>query len=137
MRATGESMFGDFKASEVIRALNKGRKFFHDSQYRIAISKEKDPEPYYSAICLEMNVVATGYTQKEAIENLIATMAFHVEDYIENGVENKILSPAPPDVWELFSKARRVSKRYIPRSPNKRVPLKYQARNYGAAFATS
>ncbi len=134
MNVSKGSKFGDFLASDVYRALNKGRKVFDGSQFRVVLSREEEPEPYWSAISLEMNVVATGYTQREAIMNLIALMAFHVEDYIANGIEEDIFIPAPLELWQSFPKARKVSTNYITELP---LPLSIQARQYAVAYTPS
>ncbi len=132
MGVAEKDKFGDFLTRDVFKALNKGRKIFDDSQFRIVIKRESEPEPYWCAICLEMNIVATGYTQPQVIENLIALMAFHVEDYIDNDIEKDIFIPAPAELWKPFIKARKVPDNYFPHLPS---TVKFQARNYGTAFA--
>ena len=135
MSATERATFGDFPAKDVFRALMKGRKIFSDSQFRVVLRREEDPEPYWCSISLEMNVVATGYTQREAIENLIALMAFHVADYIDNGIEKDIYVPAPIEVWQSFVDAPRVPKNRLPNLPIGGMYI--QAKSYGSSFATA
>jgi len=126
------SKFGDFQAKDVIRALEKGKKIFEGFQFHAVLSKEEEPESYWCATNLEMNVVSTGYTQREALVNLIALMAFHVEDYITNGIEKDIFVSAPPELWLNFTKARRVPRNRVPD-----LPVNIQARNYGVVRAAS
>ncbi|NQT35689.1 hypothetical protein HQ587_10905 [bacterium] len=132
MGAAEKEKFGDFLAVDVFKALEKGGRIFNDSQFRVVVKRESKPEPYWCAICLEMNIVATGYTQHQVIENLIALMAFHVVDYIDNDIEKDIFIPAPAELWKPFIKARKVPENYFPHLPG---TVKFQGRNYGTAYS--
>ncbi len=134
MPITKKSTFGDFLTDDVLRALEKGSNVFDGSQFRVVLGRKREPEPYWCAISLEMNVVATGYTQRKAIENLIALMAFHVADYIENGIEEDIYIPAPREIWQSFVHAQRIPKNRLPNLPIGGMDI--QARSHGTLFAT-
>jgi hypothetical protein len=115
MRNTEESKFGDFPAADVFSALEKGRKIFEGFEFRTFLTHKDEPEDHWCAVSLEMNVVSTGANMKEAIMNLIALMAFHVEEYIENGIEKDIFMPAPPELWLSFAQSPKERKPDLPR----------------------
>lgn len=116
IRSIGKAQkFGDFSIHDVIEALEKGKKYLKNGTFRILLKYEDDPEPYWCAICLEMNVVATGDSEINAIENVIALMSFHVMNFIEDGIEHDIFITAGPEVWSGFmSSPERIPKSNLP-----------------------
>ncbi|HEB83435.1 MAG TPA: type II toxin-antitoxin system HicB family antitoxin [Bacteroidetes bacterium] len=113
-------------------ALEKGKEYFAGNEFRVILFKESGEE-YFVAHCLEMDVVSHGETANEALENLIEAMAFHVEYYIDNHMEDQIMTPAPPELWTRFMSREAESSETIRfgRRGRRRGQPRLTARRYG------
>jgi hypothetical protein len=77
-------------------------------------------EPFWLAHCLETDLVAEGDTVAEALDNLIAISNVQIQAALEEGDLASIFSPAPAEIWRLYSVAlERPSRR--PRKAVKQV----------------
>jgi len=54
------------------------------------------------AHCLEFDIVAEGYTEKEATKNILNAIVNHVIFCIANDNIDKILNPAPSEYWNRY-----------------------------------
>lgn len=59
-------------------------------------------EELYLAHCLEFDVVAEGYTEKEAKKYIEMAIVDHVVFCIGKGNIDKIMNPAPGEYWNSF-----------------------------------
>ncbi len=59
----------------------------------------------YIAHCLETDLAAEGNSVKESLENLIDISNLQIESLMAEGDLNSLFSPAPPDIWRMFSMA--------------------------------
>jgi len=56
----------------------------------------------YLAHCLEFDIVAEGYTEKEAEKNILKAIVNHIVFCVANGNVEKIMNPAPREYWCKF-----------------------------------
>lgn len=70
--------------------------------FRVLIYRE---EPFWIAHCLETDLVAEGKTVSQAVDNLVAISNVQIETSLEEGNLAAVFSPAPPDVWRMYSVA--------------------------------
>lgn len=61
---------------------------------------------FWIAHCLETDIAAEGKSQQEAIENLIDVSNLQIETLLSEGDLNSLFSPAPSEIWRLFSTAQ-------------------------------
>ena len=62
----------------------------------------KKDEDQYSSLCLELDVASCGRTREEAFEGLEATVETYVNYLVEEGREEQIYRPVPPDAIREF-----------------------------------
>jgi len=60
---------------------------------------------FWIAHCLETDLVAEGDTPKEAMSGLIDISNTQIEALLAEGDLNSLFSPAPPEIWRMFSTA--------------------------------
>lgn len=65
----------------------------------VLVEKE---EEFYTAHCLEFDLVAEGYTIKEAEKSIIRAIVSYISFCIASGNEDKIFNPAPREYWNKF-----------------------------------
>lgn len=65
---------------------------------------------WWIAHCLEMDVVAEGDTPLEAITSAIELCGVKIDEALRDGSVRSIFRPAPPEIWELFARAKRFRK---------------------------
>lgn len=63
------------------------------------IRKEGD---LYSSLCLELDVASCGKTREEAFEGLKAAVETYVNYLVEEGREDEIYRPVPPEAIREF-----------------------------------
>ena len=75
-----------------------------------------DESQKYVAHCLELNLVATGKSHKEAMSDLIDIIEAHLRFADENDNWDNMFFPAPPEIWARFynlSKETKTIKRHV------------------------
>ena len=83
---------------DVRQLLLKCMPIFQTEQFSIVVSKEADR--HWVAHCLEMDQVSEGTSRKEAVANVIISLAVVIEDYVDGVVEGSFYSPAPKEYWD-------------------------------------
>jgi hypothetical protein len=68
--------------------------------FRVLIYRE---EPYWIAHCLETDLVSEGKTVSQAIDGLVGISNVQIQAALEEGDLASVFSPAPPDVWRMYS----------------------------------
>jgi hypothetical protein len=58
------------------------------------------------AHCLELDVPAEGDSPPLAVKNLVDLISFQVQAAIEDSNLASIFSPAPPEIWRLYTLAK-------------------------------
>lgn len=72
---------------------------------RILVYPESEEgETYYSAHCLDFDLVEGGKTPEEAIKNLEDVIREHIEYANQNNLLDHLFNPAPPEFWNKFYK---------------------------------
>lgn len=67
----------------------------------------------YSSLCLELDVASCGRTREEALEGLKAAVETYIEYMIEQGREDEIYRPVPPDAIREFLLGEAVEERKL------------------------
>ena len=62
------------------------------------------------AHCLEMDVVAEGDSPFEAFSSLVELCGIKIEEAMKDGNLRSIFRPAPHEIWELYTRAKRFRK---------------------------
>ena len=70
--------------------------------FRVLIYRE---EPFWIAHCLETDLVAEGKTVSEAVDGLVAISNVQIQTALDEGDLASVFSPAPPEVWRMYSVA--------------------------------
>ena len=65
---------------------------------------------WWIAHCLEMDVVAEGDSAIEAIRSAVELCGIKIEEAMRDGNLRSIFRPAPPEIWELYARAKRFRK---------------------------
>ena len=65
---------------------------------------------WWIAHCLEMDVAAEGDTPFEAVSSAAQLCGLKIEDAMREGDMRSIYRPAPPELWELYDRAKRFRK---------------------------
>jgi len=94
----------------------------------ILIKKEKE---YYSAHCLQFDIVATDDTLKGVQKAIKDLCIAHIENSIANQNLDFLLSPAPQEVWteyyaSLENRKCKVKQESLPSSPKSRSSFRIQ-----------
>ncbi len=61
---------------------------------------EPAEEGGYIAICLDLDIVTEGRTEKEALKNLKEAVEMYVESVFEEGDYSSLFRPAPKEYWD-------------------------------------
>jgi hypothetical protein len=72
------------------------------SEFHLDILIKKE-EGYYSAHCLQFDLVATDDTLQRTLEAIKNLCIAHIENSIENRNMEFLFSPAPKEVWAKYS----------------------------------
>jgi len=59
-------------------------------------------EDYIVAHCLQLDIVATAPTKREAFGDMIDLIVAQIEYALENDNMAHLFRPAPPELWERF-----------------------------------
>lgn len=82
----------------------------------------------YLAHCLEFDIVAEGYSEKEAKKNIEMAIVNHVVYCVGKGNIDKIMNPAPSEYWNSFLFESR------PKGKPFKFPKNYKYGNYSLPF---
>lgn len=65
---------------------------------------------WWIAHCLEMDVVVEGDSPFDAVSSAVELCGIKIEEAIKDGNLRSIYRPAPPEIWELYDRAKRFRK---------------------------
>ncbi len=61
---------------------------------------------WWIAHCLEMDVVAEGNSPFEAFSSVVELCGIKIDEAMIDGNLRSIFRPAPPEIWELYARAK-------------------------------
>lgn len=87
-----------YRQGEAVKDLSKLNMDLHSVIYR-------DGE-WYLSHCLELDIVGQGATEAEARQQMGEAIGMVIEDAIEHDSIDQLLTPAPPEIWVLYRRAK-------------------------------
>ena len=82
---------------------------------------------WWIAHCLEMDVVAEGDSAFEAISSVVELCGIKIEEAMRDGNLRSIFRSAPPEIWELYARAKTFRK-----PPGKTIPMPSRVSRFDA-----